>query len=169
MPLAALLVLFIVVPLAELYVIVQVGQSIGLVPTLAILFADSIVGSLLLRSQGRTVWRRFNEAVQGGRVPHREIVDGVMIITGGALLLTPGFLTDVVGLLLLFPPSRAIARRLVARTAARRVVLGLTGAAARPRRRSRPAFGGGAPPATGRPYDVEGTATEAPDPRRLER
>ena len=157
MPLLALLLLFIVVPLVELYVIIQVGGAIGIVPTLLILLADSILGSLLLRSQGRAAWRRFTAATQSGRVPHREALDGALVIFGGALLLTPGFLTDVVGLLLLFPPTRALARRVVARAVARRVVTGVVGAAS----------------TRARPYDVEGTATEDHPPGasapRLER
>ena len=165
MPILLLLLLFIAVPLVELYVIIQVGGAIGIVPTLLILLADSILGTLLLRSQGRAVWRRFMTATQSGRVPHREAIDGALVIFGGALLLTPGFVTDVVGILLLLPPTRAVARRLVARLVARRVVVGVTGAAARRGFRSRPS----------RAYDVDGTATDADaqgtgaPPRRLER
>ncbi|HEU4657861.1 MAG TPA: FxsA family protein, partial [Capillimicrobium sp.] len=77
-----LFVIFIVVPLLELYVIIQVGQEIGALPTIAILVADSIAGSLLLRSQGRATWRRFNEAVGAGRIPTREVLDGVLVIFG---------------------------------------------------------------------------------------
>ena len=160
-----LVALFIVVPLAELYVIVQVAQAIDILPTIGILLADSILGSLLLRSQGRTVWRRFNESLGTGRVPHREILDGVFVIFGGALLLTPGFLSDIAGVLLLFPPTRAVARRLATRMLARRVTAGLTGGIGRTgASRSAPDGGrgrrarGGAGP--GQPFDVEGTATE---------
>jgi UPF0716 protein FxsA len=155
-----LVVAFIVVPLLELYVIIEVGQAIGLVPTILILLADSILGAALLRSQGRTVWRRFNAVTREGRVPHREILDGVMVIFGGALLLTPGFLTDVLGVLLLLPPTRAGIRRLVARLLSRRVVLSVAGPAAAAtysggrwawRRR------GARSPGGGREDDVEGT------------
>jgi UPF0716 protein FxsA len=150
MPAWALLLLFLVVPVAELYVIYLVGDAIGILPTLALLAADSVLGTLLLRAQGRAVWRRFNEALAAGRVPHREVVDGVLIIFGGAFLITPGFLTDIVGLMLLAPPTRALLRRVVVRRLGRRVAVGVT----RPRQ----------------DWDVEGTATE-PDapPRRLER
>jgi UPF0716 protein FxsA len=160
MPLAALIVLFIVVPLAELYVILQVGEAIGAVWTILLLAADSLLGSLLLRSQGRTVWGRFNSAVAEGRMPHREVIDGVLVIFGGAFLITPGFLTDIVGLLLLIPPTRALIRRLVARRVGRRVAAGVVGADERRRRRPRQ---------NGNDFDVDGTATEydAP-PRRLE-
>ena len=106
-----LLLLFIVVPIAELAVIIQVGEQIGVWWTIALLIADSILGSMLMRSQGRIAWRRFNEALQAGRPPAREVLDGVLVIFGGALLLTPGFITDILGLVLLIPPTRALVRR----------------------------------------------------------
>src|SRR5215204_2392138 len=111
MPLLALVALFIVVPLAELYVILKVGDAIGAVWTILLLAADSVLGSLLLRSQGRSVWRRFNATLTEGRMPHREVIDGVLVIFGGAFLVTPGFLTDIVGLALLLPPGGAAVRR----------------------------------------------------------
>ena len=86
-----LILLFIVVPIAEIYVIVQVGQAIGAGWTIALLIADSVLGTLLMRSQGRAVWRRFNAALAEGRPPTREILDGALVILGGALLVTPGF------------------------------------------------------------------------------
>ena len=84
-----LLILFIVVPLIELFVIIQVGQAIGLWPTIALLLLSAVLGTALLRSQGRAVWRRFNDALAERRVPHREVFDGVLVIVGGTLLLTP--------------------------------------------------------------------------------
>src|SRR5687767_12305456 len=152
MPLLLLIFIFIVVPIAELYVIWQVGEAIGIVPTLLILLADSIIGSLLLKSQGRTVWRRFSETMAEGRVPHREVLDGVLVIFGGAFLITPGFITDIVGILLLLPPTRALMRGLVVRALRGRVVLEVAGAAGRRARRTR--------------YDVEGTASEVGDEPR---
>src|ERR687895_714324 len=110
-----LVLLFIVVPIAELAVIIQVGQAIGVWWTIAILVADSILGSVLMRSQGRAAWRRFNEAVQSARVPAREVLDGALIVFGGLLLLTPGFLTDLLGLVLLIPPTRRVVRAVLAR------------------------------------------------------
>ena len=142
MPLLALLALFIVVPLAELYVILKVGDAIGAVPTIALLAADSVLGWMLLRAQGRAVWRRFNETLAAGGMPHREVMDGVLVIFGGAFLITPGFLTDIVGLLLLVPPTRALVRRLLVRRLGRRVTVGVAG----------------------RPYDVDSTASEHHDP-----
>jgi UPF0716 protein FxsA len=105
-----LIAAFIVIPLLELYVIIQVGGSIGAGPTIFLLLLDSVVGAVLLRSQGRAAWVRFNRAMAENRVPAKEVLDGVLIIFGGALLLTPGFLTDIVGLILLIPPTRAIVR-----------------------------------------------------------
>jgi UPF0716 protein FxsA len=144
----ALVLLFIGVPIAELAVIIWVGQEIGAWWTIGLLVADSIIGSVLMRAQGRAAWRRFNAAVQAGRVPAREVVDGGLVIFGGALLLTPGFITDLFGLTLLFPPTRALVRRALARQLERRMVV----SARRPR---------GA-------HDVEGTATEV-DVERLDR
>jgi UPF0716 protein FxsA len=143
-----LIVLFITVPILELFVILQIGGEIGPWWTIALLIADSILGSVLMRSQGRAAWRRFNEALQRGRPPAREVLDGVLIVFGGALLLTPGFLTDLVGLLLLLPPTRAVARRVLVRRFAGRMIASAT------RARPRAAF------------DVEGHATEV-DPHRL--
>jgi UPF0716 protein FxsA len=151
MPLLALLALFIVVPLAELYVILKVGDAIGAIWTILLLAADSVLGSILLRAQGRSVWRRFNAALADGKMPHREVIDGVLVVFGGAFLITPGFITDVVGILLLVPPTRAVIRRLLVSRLGRRIAVS---AATRGRIR----------------YDVEGTAREDPNPPgRLER
>lgn len=147
-----LILLFIVVPIAELYVIFKVGDSIGWAPTLAILVADSLLGSWLMRSQGRAVWRRFQDAMQAGRIPHREVFDGVLVIFGGAFLITPGFLTDILGILLLLPPTRAAFRRWIIRRGGR--FLGISIATGR-------RAGGTA----GRDFDVEGSAYETDQPR----
>lgn len=159
-----LVVLFIVVPIAELAVIIQVGGWIGLWPTLALLVADSVLGAVLMRSQGRAAWRRFNLTVAEGRIPAREVIDGILVIFGGALLLTPGFITDIVGILLLLPPTRALLRALLAR----RFVAQMTATMTRgPLRGGGP--GGRGPTAGRRPgedFDVEGTASEV-DQERL--
>jgi UPF0716 protein FxsA len=149
-PLLALIALFLVVPFVELYVILEVvGPALGAPLTIALLAADSVIGALLFKSQGRSVWKRFNRTMSEGRVPHREVVDGVLVIFGGAFLITPGFVTDIAGILLLLPPTRAVIRRVLIRRLGRRVVV------AAPQRR----------------YDVEGSARDyddAPQPR-LER
>jgi UPF0716 protein FxsA len=139
-----LVLLFIAVPLAELAVIIQVGQAIGVWWTIGLLLVDSLIGSWLMRHQGRASWRRFNAALQEGRVPTREVLDGALVIFGGALLLTPGFITDILGLVLLVPPSRALVRAVLARRLAHRMIV----SAGRMR----------TPPPSG--YDVEGTAVD---------
>jgi len=152
---AILVALFIAVPIVELYVIIQIGGLIGVWPTIALLLADALLGSLLLRHQGRGAWRRFNRALAERRFPGREVADGLLIAIGGTLLLTPGFVTDIFGAIFLIPPTRAIVRRLMRGYVARRfVVVG----------------GPGAPNGAGsanRSYDYEATAEEidADDPR----
>jgi UPF0716 protein FxsA len=153
--------IFIVLPIAELYVIIQVGGAIGVGPTLALLLLDGILGAVLARSQSRAAWQRFNLALAEGRVPARETADGAMIIFGGALLLTPGFITDIVGLLLLLPPTRALIRRGLGRLARRRAYFHwgvATPGDSGPRPGPWPA------PGRGRDYDYEGTAREVTDP-----
>jgi UPF0716 protein FxsA len=145
-PLLALIAIFVLVPLAELYVIIKVvGPALGAPLTIALLAADSLAGAWLMKSQGRAVWRRFNEAIGAGRIPHREIVDGVLIIFGGAFLITPGFITDILGFLLLIPPTRSLFRRSLQRRLERRTIV--------TRYRREP-----------RDYDVEGTASEREEP-----
>ena len=151
-----LIVLFIVVPIAELYVIIEVGQAIGLIPTLVILIADAVLGSLLLRQQGRAAWRRFNAALDERRFPGREVADGLMIPFGGALLLTPGFLTDIAGLALLLPPTRAVIRRVMYSLIGRRFKLAGHAASWGYSRVGGARSRGAGPPG----YDVEGTAEE---------
>jgi UPF0716 protein FxsA len=131
-----LVALFIAVPIAELALIIQVGGLLGFWWTLALLIADSVLGSLLMRSQGRAAWRRFTEAMQARRPPAREVADGVLIIFGGALLLTPGFLSDFAGLLFLLPPTRAVIRRVFLRQAMARITVSLAGAPMAPGRRA---------------------------------
>ena len=115
-----LVVLFLLVPLAELYVILQVGQAFGALNTIALLIIISAVGAWLVKREGMSVWRRFQRQVEAGAVPGREIADGVMILFAGALLMSPGFLTDLLGIALLLPPVRAVVRTAVMTRAARR-------------------------------------------------
>ena len=145
-----LVLLFVAVPILEIYVIIQVGEAIGVLWTIALLVLDSILGSVLMRSQGRAAWRRFNAAIAAGRPPAREALDGVLVVFGGALLLAPGFVTDALGIVLLLPPTRAIVRRLLVRSLLRR------GRIVTSYRRSR----------FTRDADVDGTAEEV-DPRFL--
>src|SRR6201994_660107 len=124
-----LVLVFIVVPIAELFVIIQVGELIGVWPTLLLLLLDAVVGSWLLKREGRAAWRRFNQALAERRMPGKEVADGFLIILGGALLIAPGFLTDIVGIFLLVPVTRALARRVLRRwTVGRVAVVGFPGA-----------------------------------------
>jgi UPF0716 protein FxsA len=150
-----LFLIFIVLPIAELYVIFKVGDSIGWAPTLAILVADSLLGAWLLRSQGRSVWQRFQTTMQAGRIPHREVLDGVLVIFGGAFLITPGFITDIFGIVLLLPPTRSLFRRFLVRRGGK--FLGISFVTTRAGRRSSPGANGD--------WDVEGTAVETDQPQ----
>jgi len=117
-----LALLFLVIPILELAVIIQVGQSLGVLNTIGLLLLVSFAGAWLVKREGIGVWRRFTTQVRAGHVPSREIADGVLILFAGALLLTPGFLSDVVGLLLLLPPVRAAIRGAAMLRASRRVM-----------------------------------------------
>jgi len=164
-----LVILFILVPIAELYVIIKVGEAIGLLPTLALLIADAVLGSMLLRHQGRAAWIRFNRALAENRLPHKEVFDGVLIIMGGALLLTPGFLTDIFGLIFLIPPTRAMVRAFASRTVRRRMSVGgvtiwTIGRRPRPPRGGR--VPGGPPPREPKPENPFGWEEPPVPPRR---
>jgi UPF0716 protein FxsA len=111
-----LVLLLVVVPIAELYVIVQVAQEVGVLETLLALVVISIIGGWVVKREGLGVLRRLQAQALSGRVPTTELVDGGILIVAGALMLAPGFLTDIVGLFLIVPPVRALVRRgLIAR------------------------------------------------------
>ena len=110
---AILAVLFIVVPIIEIAILVQVGQEIGILWTLAILLADSILGAWLVKREGQRTWRAFRQALAETRWPGDEVAQGALVLIGGTLLLTPGFVTDVVGLLFVLPPTRAALARVL--------------------------------------------------------
>ena len=103
--------LLVVAPLVELYVIIQVAHVIGAWQTIALLVAESLLGAWLLKRQGVNVLNKINAAITEGRVPSKELVDGLLIIVAGALMLAPGFIGDVIGFLLLIPVTRSLARR----------------------------------------------------------
>jgi len=113
---------FLVLPFVELFVILQVGHAIGALNTIALLVLVSAIGAWLVKREGLAVLRRAQDRVQSGAVPGKELVDGVLILFAGALLLTPGFLTDVVGVLLLLPPVRAVVRGAATRQLRRRTL-----------------------------------------------
>ncbi len=118
-----LFALFVIVPFVELYVILQVGQSLGVVPTIGLLVFMSVAGAWLVKREGFGVLRKAQGRMSAGQVPGRELVDGVMILFAGALMLTPGFMTDVIGILLLLPPTRAALRAAAIRKLRNRVVI----------------------------------------------
>jgi len=122
---AVLALLFLVVPFVELFVLIQVGQAIGTLPTIGLLIVVSIVGAWLVKKEGLGVIRRAQEQVRRGQVPGRELVDGVLILVAGALMLTPGFFTDLFGLALMVPPVRAALRAAASARLARRAALRL--------------------------------------------
>lgn len=122
--LPVLTLLFVAVPFAELFVILQVGQSVGALNTIGLLVLVSVVGAWLVKREGFGVLRRAQAQLDAGRVPATELIDGVLIMFAGALLLTPGFLTDCVAILLLLPPVRVALRAYARRRLAHRIVVG---------------------------------------------
>jgi UPF0716 protein FxsA len=119
-----LITAFIVVPILEIYVIIQVGQVIGAWWTILLLIADSVFGSWLIRREGRRAWRALTTAIQSGRMPAAELADGALILVGGTLMLSPGFVTDAVGIVLILPFTRPVARRILTRVLSRRLLNG---------------------------------------------
>lgn len=117
----ALFTIFILVPLLEIYVIVQVGQVIGPWWTILLLVADSVFGTWLIRREGGRAWRALREALEEARMPARELADGALILVGGTLMLAPGFVTDAFGILLILPFTRPVFRRVLAGFVARRI------------------------------------------------
>ena len=115
-----ILLALLAVPILELWVIVQVAQGVGVPETLGLLILVSVVGAWLLKQQGMATWRRLQSSLSQGQVPTKEVTDGALILFGGALLLTPGFVSDAVGLLLLLPPTRAVLKGIARRHFARR-------------------------------------------------
>jgi UPF0716 protein FxsA len=142
------LLLLICWPVAEVYVAIKVAEAIGLLAMFLLLVASWPIGSWALRSQGRAAWRRLGDTVAIGRAPGREVLDGALVVLGGMLMIVPGFITDVLGALLLLPPTRALMRGVVVRNLRSRVVLRAT-------RFSRGHVN----------YDVNSTATDIEPPR----
>ncbi len=123
-----MLILFIGVPLIEIYVIIQVGQAIGAWWTILLLVLDSIFGTWLIRHEGARAWQALREALDSGRMPAKELADAALILIGGTLMLAPGFVTDGFGVLMILPVTRPLFRRLLTGVVAKRlVVLGPTG------------------------------------------
>lgn len=114
--------LFVGVPLIEIFVLIQVGQVIGPWWTILLLVLDSILGTWLVRREGGRAWQALTLALQTGRMPARELADGALILVGGTLMLTPGFVTDALGILLILPLTRPVARRLLTELVTRRLL-----------------------------------------------
>jgi UPF0716 protein FxsA len=114
-------------PVLELAVAIEVGRWAGALPTLGALLVIAIIGFIVVRRQGAAAWRSLNRSLQAGEPPSRELADAAVLVLAGVLLIAPGFLTDVLALLLLLPPTRPIARRplerMLAKAAADRVTL----------------------------------------------
>jgi UPF0716 protein FxsA len=110
---ARLLALFIGVPLVEMVLLIQLGQLVGLWPTLGLIVVTGMLGAALARHEGTRVWREVQRELQAGRMPAASLVDGLLILIAGAVLLTPGLLTDAAGFFLLVPAGRRVIRRAV--------------------------------------------------------
>lgn len=121
-----LALLFVVLPMVEIYLLIQVGQVIGALWTVLLLIAAGFLGSFLVKQEGSRAWRALQQALAEHRMPARELADGALILVGGTLLLTPGFLSDVVGLFCIVPVTRPLARRVLTRFVTRKLLTGAT-------------------------------------------
>ena len=113
---------FVIMPILEIYVIIQVGQVIGAWWTILLLIVDSIFGAWLIGHEGRRAWQALNTALSSGQMPARELADGALILIGGTLMLSPGFVTDIFGILLILPFTRPAFRRLLTQVVTRRLL-----------------------------------------------
>ncbi len=137
-----LALMFVAVPIAEIYLLIQVGQAIGGLWTVMLLLASGVAGAWLVKHEGSRAWRALQDALLQRRMPAKELADGALILIGGTLLLTPGFLTDLVGAIAVLPFTRPIARGVLTRVITRKFVAGAGGGAG--------GFGAGTGPQTGR-------------------
>ncbi|MEQ7846209.1 FxsA family protein [Nocardioides kribbensis] len=122
-----LVVAFVVMPIVEIYVLIQVGQVIGVGWTVLLLVLDSILGGWLIRREGARAWRAMRATLEAGRMPARELADGGLVVLGGTLMLSPGFVTDVFGILLILPITRPLFRGVLTTLVSRRLVGGVAG------------------------------------------
>ncbi len=142
------LVLLVLWPVAELVVFIKVAEAIGLLDAFLLLIAAVPLGIWALRSQSRSAWRRLSTAVAERRTPTKEVLDGTLVLIGGCLLIVPGFITDALGVLLLFPPTRGLTRWIALRAIESRLMIGVVRFSTRGRR----------------PDDVDSTATDVRPP-----
>jgi len=141
-----LALVFVVLPVVEIYVIIQIGQALGAWWTVLLLVADGILGSWLMKHEGGRAWAALREALDERRMPARELADAALILVGGTLLLTPGFLSDIVGFFFVLPFTRPVARVALTRFLTRKFLSGpgapgFRGAGEDPRTRQRPGPG----------------------------
>jgi UPF0716 protein FxsA len=122
MPWSLLAAALLVLPILEIYVIIQVGQVIGAGPTIVLLIVESALGAWIVKREGRRAWEALNASFSTGRLPTRELSDAALVLVGGTLLLTPGFVTDVFGFFFVLPFTRPIARRWLSWLVSRRVL-----------------------------------------------
>lgn len=120
---ARLFLLFITIPVIELFIFLVIGQRIGIPMTLAIIVFTAFLGAYLAKSQGLKTLARYQESLAQGRLPHEAIIDGLLILVAGALLLTPGFLTDSIGFALLAPSARTIVRGMIEKSLKERLTV----------------------------------------------
>ena len=113
--------LLVALPILEVWLLIQVGQQIGVWPTLAILVVEALLGAWLMRHEGTRAWKALNDAFTSGKVPTGELADAALILVGGVLLMMPGFVTDIFGFLFLLPFTRPFARKVIAFFVARRM------------------------------------------------
>jgi UPF0716 protein FxsA len=114
------LLALLIVPIVEIYILVQVGQEIGALPTIGLLILDSVLGAWLMRREGRRAWAALQQSLHEGRMPTKELIDGALVLIGGTLLLTPGLASDVIGFLFVLPFTRPLVRRFVVAFAMKR-------------------------------------------------
>lgn len=119
----ALAAAFVLVPLVEIWAILQVGRLVGPWWTIVLLVLDSLVGAWLVKREGGRAWQALRQALQNGRMPARELADGALILIGGTLMLSPGFVLDLAGVLLILPFTRPVARRLLTSVVERRLLV----------------------------------------------
>jgi UPF0716 protein FxsA len=154
-----LFLLFTILPLLELYVLLQIGERIGVVPTVAMVVFSGVLGAALARAEGLRVARSFRQSVSTGQVPADSVINGALVLLGCALLISPGVLTDVLAIVLLLPPSRRVVLRIVAsrvRRALERGALRVVSSAGVPRDPFAPAQA----PMHGQVIDVHGEPVE---------
>ena len=121
-PWGLLALAFIAVPIAEIYVIIQVGQVVGPWWTILLLIASGVIGSWLMKREGSRAWRALQGALSQGRMPARELADGILILVAGTLMLSPGFISDVVGVFLILPLTRPLARKMLTSVVTRKLI-----------------------------------------------